>query len=332
MLVAPLNRRIEHWIARRHQPRRSGIVLTRNRIYILPSAHGFGFGLLLFVLFLWSVNYNNSMGFALTFFLAGIGLLAMWYCRNNLLGLTIQAQPLAPVFVGQQARFVYRLSNAEQRIHYDIELNWQSNKNSGCVTDVDATDAELELNYPAHQRGWLQPGRLRLQSRFPLGLLTAWSWLHFDQRCLVYPKPEGKLSLPQRPSAQSGPKPQQGSIQGSEDFAGLRVYRKGDSPRHVAWRASSRSEFNDLQVKRFAVPTVSQTWLDWHDLEELPTEARLSQLCQWVLNAEQKGIRYGLRLPDQEQPMGQGLTHRQSCLKLLALYGNHDATAEITSS
>ena len=326
-MVALLQNRFERWIEARHRPQKAGIVLDRRHIYILPSAHGLGFSLLMLLLFLWSVNYNNSMGFALTFLLAGIALVAMWRCRNNLLDLRINALGAEPVFAGQSAYFGYKLDAEDGQPHFDIELCWPDSNNTQ-VSDATKDGAEIRLTRPAERRGWFQPGRLRIESRYPLGLFKAWSWLQFEQACLVYPKPEGLRHLPSVPSKASGVRQSAGSVQGSEDFAGLRRYLEGDSPRHIAWRASSRTgEFDDLQVKRFAIPTVPETWLDWNALGSEPVEARLSQLCRWVLQAEQAGFRYGLRLPDQELGLGQGLRHQQACLQALALYGENNATA-----
>ena len=325
-MIALLENRFERWIEARHQPRKAGIVLDRRHIYILPSAHGIGFAFLMLILFLWSVNYSNSMGFALTFMLAGIALVAMWRCRNNLLDLRINAVGSEPVFAGQAAYFEYLLEADDKQEHFDIELSWPGT-DTVQVCDITETGAEMRLAKLATQRGWFRPGRLRIESRYPLGLFKAWSWLQFEQSCLVYPKPDGKRPLPKVPSKTSGSKQNSASVQGSEDFAGLRRYREGDSPRHIAWRTSSRTgEVDDLQVKRFAQPTVPETWLDWNSLAAESAEMRLSQLCRWVLQAEQADFRYGLRLPEQEIGLGQGLRHQRTCLQSLALYGLDDAT------
>ncbi len=56
-------------------------------------------------------------------------------------------------------------------------------------------------------------------------------------------------------------------------------------------------------------------------LPHLDTEARLSQLAAWVVEAERSGLPYGLRLPGMEIPPACGAAHRHACLKALALYG-----------
>jgi uncharacterized protein (DUF58 family) len=49
-------------------------------------------------------------------------------------------------------------------------------------------------------------------------------------------------------------------------------------------------------------------------------EARLSRLTRWVMLAEERGLRYGLRLPAAGVPLGEGFAHRERCLRELALY------------
>jgi uncharacterized protein (DUF58 family) len=52
----------------------------------------------------------------------------------------------------------------------------------------------------------------------------------------------------------------------------------------------------------------------------MSVEARLSRLSRWVTLAEERGLRYGLRLPDATVPLGEGFPHRERCLRELALY------------
>ena len=60
--------------------------------------------------------------------------------------------------------------------------------------------------------------------------------------------------------------------------------------------------------------------LHWRQTADLgaDTEARLSRLCAWVLQADRIGARYGLRLPGREIAPDEGPNHRQRCLEALA--------------
>ena len=135
-------------------------------------------------------------------------------------------------------------------------------------------------------------------------------------RALVYPRPDAApLPLPYS-DAETGDAVSTGA--GSDDFTGLRPYQASDSPRQIAWKASARSEL--LLTKLFAGRAASELWFDWEQLPAgLHTEARLSRLARWVLLAEERGLRYGLKLPGVTVPLGEGFPHRERCLKELAL-------------
>lgn len=312
-----LSARFDRWIGRRHPPQRETLQLARRRIYILPTSHGYLFFLTLLVLFLWAVNYSNSLGFALTFLLAGVALNAMWRCHNNLLGLRLEALGAEPVFAGEPARFRVQLGHGDALMRPGLCLC--SATGAMACEDIDPVGTLLHIDLPTHRRGWLQPGRLRIETRFPLGLFRAWSWVEFDRPVLVYPAPGGDHPLPPTRACTSGDAQTVSLDGGNEDFSGLRDYVPGDSPRHVAWKASTRS--GDLLVKRFSGRARPELWLVWSQLAGRDEEHRLEQLCQWVLLAEANGLPYGLKLPGREIAPGLGHIHQANCLRTLALYG-----------
>ena len=98
----------------------------------------------------------------------------------------------------------------------------------------------------------------------------------------------------------------------------LRAYRAGDPPRQIAWKALAREQ--GLLTKEFSAMASSELWLDWDDAHAADPEARLSVLAHWVLQAEDFGQSFGLRLPGVEIPPGRGEAHRARCLEALALF------------
>lgn len=92
-------------------------------------------------------------------------------------------------------------------------------------------------------------------------------------------------------------------------------------PRHLFWKAAAREQ--TLLVKQFGGDRADELWLDWKDLPGSDTEYRLSQLCRWVLDADQEQQRYGLRLPGTEIPIASGNTHKHRCLEALARFEQH---------
>jgi uncharacterized protein (DUF58 family) len=305
-------------------PERGTVVLVHRRVYIVPARLGWLFGATLLVLLTGSINYALALGFALTFLLAGLGLVGMVSTARNLARIAVSTGRTEPVFAGEAAQFRLFLDGAAP---FDRPAILARHVRSGAqlVADIPAGSvAEVVLGVPAAKRGWQPLGRVMLETRFPLGLFRAWSFVEPEARCLVYPRPERSPLPPPSPDADSG------SLQllaiGNEDFAALRAYQRSDSPRHVAWKAVARSDASstrsdDMLTKQFSGEAAAELWLDWQRLPAaLGLEQRLSRLAGWVLAAERSGALYGLRLPGVEIAAGRGDAHRAACLQALALY------------
>jgi uncharacterized protein (DUF58 family) len=310
--------RLANWFYGYAPPERGAIVLGHRRVYIVPSRLGLFFGGTLAILLVGSINYALSLGFALTFLLAGMGLAAMVQTTRNLARLSVRAARSEPVFAGDAAHFRLGMANAGDFDRPEILVR---HLESGAqqVIDVAAGDsAEAVLAVPAPRRGWLALGRVMLETRFPVGLFRAWSYVEPECRCLVYPRPEASPLPPLAQSARAGGA--RAHAQGSDDFSGLRTYQPADSPRHVAWKSVARSDSQHARsdamlTKQFAGDAVAELWLDLRDLPpSLGLERRLSRLAGWVLAAERAGALYGLRVPGAEIEPGRGAAHGAACL------------------
>ncbi len=133
---------------------------------------------------------------------------------------------------------------------------------------------------------------------------------------MVYPKPAN--DAPEPPPSQTAHGHRQHDARGEEDFAGLRKFNAGDSPRHVAWKAYARS--GDLLSKQFSGADTSSQWLDFDGIEVDDVEQRLSILTRWIIDADLTQQDYGMRLPGQEFPQAHGESHRHRCLEALAFF------------
>jgi uncharacterized protein (DUF58 family) len=314
-LVAEVRRRARAWADARQGPDPDGVVLRQRRCYILPTRAGVAFGLMVFGMLLGAMNYNASLAFVLAFGLAALGLVAMHHTHRTLEGLQVRIGRIDPVFAGQVARFGLTMVNAAPQPRYGITLTF--GERILARADVPAEDdAPLVLPVRAPRRGWLNADRFGLHTTFPFGLFRAWAWLRMDLRCLVYPKPAPPgLRPPPTPGSTGQARPDESGL---EDFAGLRGYRPGDAPRHIAWQVFARRD--ELAVKQFSGSAALSRRLTWSSLPGLDVEARLSQLTRWVLDAHAAGEAFALELPGREIGYGQGAAHRDRCLEALALF------------
>lgn len=309
--------RLAHWFYGFRRPEQGVIVLRHRRVYILPTRLGWMFAATLGLLLIGSINYALSLGFAMTFLLAGMGLAGMVHTARTLAGLALSVGRVEPVFAGEAAQFRIYL-DARSKFDRPAILLRQLACGAQLVTDVPAAGtAEAVLAVPSVQRGWLALGRVMLETRYPLGLFRAWSYVEPDVQALIYPRPQ--YAAP--PAHSADPRSGTGGAlaQGNEDFSALRKYNRADSPRHVAWKAVARG--GAMLTKQFAGEASTELWLDWNDLPpDLAIEARLSHLTGWVLAADKAGARYGLRLPGAELSPDGGDVHRAACLRALALH------------
>jgi uncharacterized protein (DUF58 family) len=303
------------WVFRRHAPEPGVVFLSQRRVYILPTRHGLTFGAAVVLMLIGSINYNLSLGYVLTFLLAGLGIVSILHTFRNLAHLYVSAGRVASVFAGDTARFQLVLENKSDFDRHSLDFVCREAAVSCHAPALEHCSVVLALK--AEKRGWLQLERVTITTRFPLGLMRAWSYVQPEMRALVYPRPDtARLPLPYS-DAETGDAVSTGA--GSDDFSGLRPYQASDSPRHIAWKSSARSEL--LLTKLFAGRAASELWFEWEQLPaNMHAEARLSRLARWVLLAEESGLRYGLKLPGVTVALAEGFPHRERCLKELAIY------------
>lgn len=312
-MLASLTQRFGTWLFR-PKIEHGTVMLTQRRIFIIPTRSGLFFGLVLVLMLLGDINYNLSLGYVLTFLLAMMAVMSMLFAFRNLAHLEIRAGRVASVFCGETAFFQLHFHNRSTLTRYQLELR----DSTGAQINFDVpAQQETEVAFPHHaaQRGWLPLARLTLSTQFPLGLFYAWSYLHFDTQCLIYPKPLRDAPLPAVHAPEAAGK---NSIAGDDDFAGLRNYTPGDALPRIAWKAYARGL--PLQVKQFSTPLGEELWLDFTDTPDVTLEDKLSRMTAWLLAAEAQGLRYGLKLPDGELPVQQGESHCDACLRRLALF------------
>ena len=313
-----LRQRISDWIFRARFPEQPPVVLTQRRIFILPTRTGYFFAFVLILLLIGSINYGLSLGFLLTFLLAGMGSMSMLHTFRNMARLSISPGKVEPIFAGEIAHFALVFTNPGMP-RFSIGAKIARNALAEPVYVDVGIHGTTTLNLPvqATARGRLKCERVELFTEYPTGLFHAWSYVDFGTRCLVYPKPDpgaGALPLEARAIGQGNV-----PVRGDEEFQSLRAYKPGDTPRQIAWKALARGQ--GLLVKEFGSTASADLWLDFDSLQGLPVEQRLARLTWWVMEAERAQVPYGLKLPERALPPSTGARHRDACLEALALYG-----------
>lgn len=291
-------------------------VLTQRNVYILPTRAGFMLGATIVILLVASINYQLNLGYLLTFLLAGSGLIGMHVCHSNLRGLTMNLQNPDPRFAGASAALTATLSHTRRTTRYGIGLavlesgHW-------AWTDVPAQgSATIQVAFTPQARGLHRVPPLTAETRFPLGTFRVWTVWRPAAQVLVYPAPElfPPPLPPGEPKAAGGAAARQAQ---AGEFDGVRPYRRGDPLKLVVWKKAAKA---DELVSRDAQQAQRyELWLDFAQAGHADTEARLSRLAAWVLQADKLGVEYGLRLPGLQVKPASGEAHKRQCLEALAL-------------
>lgn len=315
--LAPRERLRRWWLER--LPRSDTWALGQRNIYILPTPAGLAFTLTLVVMLIAAINYQLNLGYALTFLLAGAGLVSMHLTHGNLRGLTLHLKPVASVHAGEPARLEVVLTNAG-RARHGLGLRLESSAEATAWCDVDAGGQQtMHLSLIPPTRGWHAVPPLVLQTAFPFGLFRAWSVWRPAGRVLAWPRPESPPPpLPGAALAEGGQVARR--LADGGEFDGVRPWRRGDTMRQVVWKKAARTQ--ELVSRETAGSGRTELWLDWSGCGgSSEGEARLARLAAWVDAAERAALPYGLRLPGSELSPGGGAAHRRAALDRLATWG-----------
>jgi len=334
-----LRRRWADWWEAR-LPRQDQIRLTQRNLYILPSRAGLSFAVVVLVLLLASINEQVNLGYALAFLLCGAGMAALYQTHGNLQGVSLRLQSLHSVHAGQVLRLPVTLGNQHRRLgRYGLMISVDTrglprDLASGHVPQhldlPPGSEGSVEVDVPTLRRGWLEPPRLTIETRYPLGLFRAWAFWRPQSRVLIWPALEAHAPPLPEVAGKDSREPQAATQARDADMPeGLRDHRRGDPLHWVAWRKSSRAlaTGGNLVSREPAGGRTPDRWLDYEHspgLQGLAVEARLSRLASWLIRAEQDaaagGPAYGLRLPGVSLPCSHGPHHLRDCLDALALW------------
>ncbi|MDM8516379.1 DUF58 domain-containing protein [Desulfobacterales bacterium HSG16] len=301
--------------------------LDRKKTFILPTREGLLFFVILIAMLAGSTNYNNNLGLLLTFLLGSMSLVSMFHTYKGMSGIQIDSIRSKPVFAGRKAIFEITVQiDHGIRPAMTFELFGKLFESDSWTADLFPGENKINLMIPSKKRGLLSSDSLVISTIYPLGLFRSWSKIFVKAHCLVYPAPiHGPLSLGKgQGKNEAGEGVTIGP--GTDDFEGIRPYHPGDSLQRVDWKAFSRGR--GLMVKEFSAKAGTNFMVDWKTVNVKNTEKRLSCMCDMVLKAHAMKIEYGLCLPDRLIAPDSGQTHKNRCLKALALFSDVDQDNE----
>lgn len=285
-----------------------------------PTRLGVAFLGLVMLTLVGCINYGLSLGYGLTFLLGGLWVVTAAQVVRAIRLLSVTVLPPASAVAGQPVTFTAQVQQLGPAGNVRVEAQpvqvagLAPVRASGVVRPGDLTS--LSLTVPSPQRGPLRLTGVRLVAVDVLGLWHA--SLPAEETAEVSVSPAPEVGAPPAPATTLSGAGETGRRRpGQEEFAGVRGYQPGDSPRLISWKHVART--GNLLTREFDAPAGQALALDWADTTPAgDTEARLSRLAAWVAQARDQGQAFSLNLPGRVLSVGGGEGQVRAALTALA--------------
>ena len=290
---------------------------SRSHVWVLPNRNTIGLGAVLVAMWYAGASQTNGAAYLLAFVLASVAAVSSVHTWANLRGVTITADPITPVFAGEDLIVPLVAMSERNRTHCAITVRAPGAAESAQFGEIGPAGVQrARLAVPAVRRGCFASLPLRATSIFPLGFFAARSRTMLRQPYCIYPRPLGSRPLPRALAPTREPRDGQ-RVEG-DDFGGVRTWQTGESQRHIDWKAAARGQ--PLLIKQWTGDARESLMLDFSNVPGGDLEARLSQLARWIVQAERDALVYAVRLPGAEMPPASGDRHFHECLRALATF------------
>ncbi|MFN6340397.1 MAG: hypothetical protein ACK41W_16975 [Cyanobacteriota bacterium] len=311
-MAMDLLKRLDPRLPPRRDPR---LRLGLRTLYILPTGLGWlwlgGLALLLVV----GMQTQANGPLLLAFLMLGLWLLALHLTHFNLQGLELACG--TPAWGFAQEPVPYPLLLRSVALCEGLRLQWINSADDPLeVPPLRPGEHQLALPWRPEGRGLRRPGALRLWSTAPLGLFICWTVWHPPVPQLIAP---ARRPGPVRELVGPVPLGEEASgarhlEAGGDSWHDLRPRRPQDNPSRLAWKlvAQGRGQL----VKRFVSSAPKALLLAPEP--SLPLERSLEHLSDRLCRLHRQGTAYGLVWQGAVVGPGEGLAHRDRCLRLLA--------------
>ncbi len=206
-----------------------------------PNRHTFGLVGVLLAMWYAGASQNNAAAYLLGFLTLSVAAVSAVHGWSNLRGLQLTVEPIAPVYEEEPVVLNVRAKAEAGRRHLAVRLQVRGSDIVHLLDCVSDDPEQFELLGPKRRRGRYSDITILVSSTFPLGFFTARRVVRIAQQHHVYPRPIGALPLPtdllRAQEAEVGMTASEG-----DDFAGVSEWHRGQSMRHVDWKAVARGQ------------------------------------------------------------------------------------------
>lgn len=307
-----------HGWLRKRIPTAASQTLNYNKVFILPTKFGLLWLIVAITLFLFGTNYQNNLIILLSFIMLSTFITNLIFNYQNMLGLTVTSSSPPQVFAGETLGIPILLSSLSPKWQLDMYF-----ANNNMVGYNRVTQSTVHINVPITEtkRGVLKPGRLKIISRYPLGLSKTWTDIDLDIEHIVFAKPvkPDKNDQYHVQSDQTNKEQVSGLYtKGTDEFSNLQEYRPGESLKQLAWKQFAQGK--GKLTKRFHQPQSDVIWISLPTTATDEIEKHLQAMSYLVESHSKSQQIFGLQLAQNKIKPCTGNAHRIQCQQIIATY------------
>jgi len=242
--------------------------------------------LLLFGLFLEAYMHDFNLVYITLFFVFSIAFSAGPMGILNLGHLEAHYLRTGRLFANQEGQVSIQVQNNSPQTSWSVTLHNEEdsvalNKLQGNATKI------LRLPVTPLKRGTFIHQGSYLQSKYPLSTARLVKKIDESYSAIVYPEPKGD-------SLRSFLHEEESYFGEEKEFDGLRAYDGSQRLSSIHWASVAKG---DVSVKVFSKETQTPKLVFNFQTAANNDEARLSQLCLWVLECEKQNLPFMIQMP-----------------------------------
>lgn len=222
-----------------------------------------------------TLNTGNNLLYLVLGALLGLIMISGWLSEQVLRNLHVTRRLPRALTAGEPGRITYEITNLKRRLPtLALEIREQGLEAPAYLSAAwprASATARNEVVFP--NRGVYTISRITLATSFPFGLFVKERDISVTGTVVVWPRTDVPVRMPQRggePVRRIAATIASRAGLGRGEYRAMRVYRPGDDPRDVNWRASARTL--EPVVKEYEHDSGETLWLCL-DLRASPGDA-----------------------------------------------------------
>ena len=271
-----------------------------GKVYIFLTVSGGYFSSLIFILFIISLSYGNSLAYLCSFLFLSVIWVSCIVTNYNLYGLDIIRMQMDDYYIaGEEVNVHIHYKNIGKKTRFDIEVSFLKGESNFTLEAPPGVTKELMVRLPLSKAGVYSFKKMDLRTTFPFGLFRSWKPFSLKGEVLVIPKP-----VPHPFPSEQREIDSEGELRVTtqrEEFLEHNRYSNQEASR-VDWKVYARR--GELYFKEFDSAS--------RKLYQLNPEGDPSHLCYLLLEAEKSDALYSL---EGIVPLGRGREQLLRCLK-----------------